>query len=462
MLNLNHPLDDLQGAEYNPRKIDDDAIDRLCESLTALGVCKPIIARGQTIVAGHQRTRALRKMGVTHAPVFMLAKDTTTYDEVRFNQLHNGTDLDMWGEGIRVNIPPGTEGFIEVPANDIEGDLRSRGAKIRTELCRLIGAYGRWGASVALDTGEVIHAGQYALACKMLRVPALIYVMPADKREVAIKYLSAQYGVFNYDHIKRETFVQTMAQMFRLRGGEKDNKSPTYEGLVIPYLKENPTARVLDFGCGQGDYVKKLAAEGYDIIGMEFFRRKGDAIDVDQVNRMVNTLIGRLENHGRFDVVVMDYVLNSVDSQQAEEDVLNSIDLFCKPGGMLFFSGRSRERVDDLLRHKSSASKQKMRQVEFLDKNGLTALYRKGSWFFQKFHRPEDIDRMCELRGWKKLKHNKTVIGFNIMAEKGEDVLDSDAGVASLRSEFDMVVNKEGRTLGRADDIEKAIRKCLK
>jgi hypothetical protein len=62
-LHMSYPLEGLKGADYNPRRIGDDAIERLQRSLRTIGVCKPIIARGKTIVAGHQRTRALRGMG---------------------------------------------------------------------------------------------------------------------------------------------------------------------------------------------------------------------------------------------------------------------------------------------------------------------------------------------------------------------------------------------------------------
>jgi ParB family transcriptional regulator, chromosome partitioning protein len=462
MLDLNHPLELLKGADYNPRRIDESAIDRLRHSLAVLGVCKPIIVRRNVIVAGHQRTRALRAAGVTHAPCYLLDQDTTTYDEVRFNQLHNGTDLDTGDEAVTVKLPAGASGFVSVEADDITGSLLCRGAKIRAEICRLIIAYGTWGSAVATDDGEIIHAAQYALACKQIGKPCLIYVLPSAKKGEARALLGASYGVFSYDHIERDSFVQTFAQMFRLRGTAKDNRSPTYEQLVKPWMEANPGARVLDFGCGQGDYVKALRQAGHNIIGLEFFRRKGDAIDVDQVNRMVDQVISSIRRHGRFDAIVMDYVLNSVDSQQAEEDVLNSIDALCKPGGRLFFSGRSLERVQEVLRHRQAdASRQPHRHVEFLDENGLTALYRKGSWFFQKFHGPEDVRRFMAARGWTTVREIETSIGWNVEATSGPRLTNIAAVQESLTREFDLPMNRTGRRLGRHQDILEALTPCL-
>ena len=89
----NYPLEGLRGAEYNPRQIGEAELARLRHSLDRLGVAKPIIVHGKTIVAGHQRTRSLRALGRSHAPAVVLDQITAT-DEIRFNQLHNGTDFD--------------------------------------------------------------------------------------------------------------------------------------------------------------------------------------------------------------------------------------------------------------------------------------------------------------------------------------------------------------------------------
>ena len=463
-LNLLFDLSSLRGAEYNPRRIDAGSIDRLKQSLSIIGCAKPIIARGPVIVAGHQRTRALREMGVTHAPVFILPSEASTYDEVRFNQLHNGTDLDTGDEATR--IPPQTAGgFITIPHNQIEGNTRATGASIRDEIMKLVIKYGPWGACVANTKGEIFHAAQYALACKILGKPLLVYVVSDEVETSARELLSAQYGIFSYENLPRETYIQTFAQMMRLRDGPsgKNQKSPTYEAMLIPWLAKNPSARVLDFGCGQGDYVKKLSLKGWRIQGLEFFRRKGasNSIDVAAVNGMVDALISTLKTHGRFDAVICDYVMNSVDSQQAENDVLTCLAAFCKPGGPIFFSGRRRERIEAQKDYTIKAQNRGgNRYVEFIDEDGLTALYRKGRWFYQKFHTRLDVDQICSERGWRIAARGEQSTSWQVHCWNSNSPPTEAEVRAAITREFNMKLASNGRTLNRHNETLETI-SCL-
>ncbi|EKU4728648.1 MULTISPECIES: ParB N-terminal domain-containing protein [Citrobacter] len=92
MLDLNADITPLYGAKYNPRHIDDKELELLADSIKFLGLVKPLIARGDLLVAGHQRTKVLQRLGINTAAVYKLPRETTVYDEIRFNQLHNGTD----------------------------------------------------------------------------------------------------------------------------------------------------------------------------------------------------------------------------------------------------------------------------------------------------------------------------------------------------------------------------------
>lgn len=92
MLELDYPIKDLVGADYNPREIDEESLKTLRQSIKTLGIVKPIIVSGNLIVAGHQRTKALLAAGIDKAPVYLLPENINQTDEIRFNQ----TNVIIW------------------------------------------------------------------------------------------------------------------------------------------------------------------------------------------------------------------------------------------------------------------------------------------------------------------------------------------------------------------------------
>ena len=451
IFHLNYPLDGLRGADYNPRHIGETELERLRHSLDRLGVCKPIIVHGKTIVAGHQRTRSLRALGRTHAPAVVLDKITAT-DEIRFNQLHNGTDFDAGDENCTVG-PAACEPFHfeDVHYRAITGNMRGKLATVRAEICRLVERYGNWGAATATMSGKVIHAAQYALACRAMGRPCRIFRVPDEMEDEAAKLLCAAYGRFSYGHLERKTYIQTYAQPWRLREqkhptrkGAGSGASALYATRVIPELQAGD--RILDFGCGQADHVKDMRKKGWQIFGIEFFFRDGHAIDPRTVHRMIDEVAADIEHNGLFDVVLADSVVNSVDSLEAEADVMTCLNAFCRPGGRIYFSGRPREGVDRYLDQSSAIGNG--RRVEFIDDNGFTAIFREGNWFYQKYHTREEAEALG-------LKYIGPDIRYSITAQwkvggtKTVELPIEDCR-ASIAREFDLIW-PEGRRVGRAD-----------
>lgn len=459
---LDFDITSLKGADYNPRRIDDATFAKLRESVRGIGCVKPIIARGRVIVAGHQRTKALLAEGITTAPVFLLGSDASTYDEIRFNQLHNGTDLDYGNEGVYLSASiPMETGWRTVSPDSIkqrQGGSK-KGAKVRNEILRLITRHGEWGGCVANTRGEIFHAAQYAMSCRTIGATCLVYIISDDQELEARKALSAQYGVFSYDHLPKQTFIQTLAQLSRLSGDEKANLSPTYEQLIIPWLVKHPKARVLDFGCGKGDYVARLKKAGYNITGLEFFRRAAheNKIDVVAVNHMVDDVCRQLRTYGLFDAVVCDYVLNSVDSVQAEDDVVTCVSGLCREKGTVWLSGRRREQLDDSLRSEVSVNRRVKRNIEFLDEHGFSGLYRTGRWFYQKFHTKKEVGALMVRHGITVTTHAEQHVSWQIEGRTFHQHY-QEAVEQSLSREFNMPLNDAGRRLGRNDDVIKSYR----
>ena len=390
---LDYDITKLESAKYNPRQISDSQTEKLRGSISKLGIVKPLIVNKNLLVAGHQRTKALLLLGITIAPVYLLEGQLNIYDEIRFNQLHNGSDLDSGEENCNLNTEL-TLGFQTIETKALEANFRSKFAVLRREICQLILKYGSWGSVVATVSGKVIHAAQYAMAAKLMNVKLTVFVVPDDRAEEYQYYLNSRYGVFDYGHLPKNTYIQSFAQLYRLRG-DNSFKSILYEKYVVPQLEQNRSVRILDFGSGQGDYAKQLRSQGFDIVDVEFFRRerKRQVIDIKAVHRMIDILLDSISKNGMFDIVVSDFVLNSVDSCKAEESVVTLLNYFCKTDGLIFISGRSIREVQYSLN--STVRANRRRGIEFLDDNGFSGFYRKGEWFYQKFHTKEQLIKLA-------------------------------------------------------------------
>ena len=240
---------------------------------------------------------------------------------------------------------------------------------------------------------------------------------------------------------------------------------------MLPLLA--PGMRVLDFGAGQMDYVRRLQAtrhrHGADVIGVEFYYRTGRRLDVAQVQRDISALCRALETRGRFDLVVCDSVLNSVDSLQAEADVLTCLAALCRPGGTVVFSGRSREAVQYKEERQTTNTDPDTRYVHFLDADGFSAMYANGVWRYQKFH---------DLPGVSALARDHFGDDFRVFTSEGTPakapLRDSGWGVVArnrrdrpaedclpaLAREFDLPL-PGGKSIGRADDIRRAFAAAL-
>jgi ParB family chromosome partitioning protein len=300
MFEERHPIDRLKPAAYNPRRISAEEFAKLRESVRALGVVKPVIVSEGTIIAGHQRTKAMRAEGYDNTPVHLLGPVSLT-EEIRFNQIHNGSDLDESDE-LGVSVPVLSPGWhVLKPSQVTVANPLARGAVRRKEMLRLLAKHGPWGGAVALDDGRVISSADYAACCVQLGLPVHVRIIPAALEATARACLSASYGVYSYDHLPRTTWAQALAQMNRLNGGGlRELRSRTYDHAVLPHVTKRE--RILDFGAGKMAYVKRLSAAGYQIRGLEFYLQRDGKIAYGEVQRHIDRVLEELPRplrHGR-------------------------------------------------------------------------------------------------------------------------------------------------------------------
>lgn len=441
-------IDEIVPAEYNPRIINDKEFELLKNSIKDLGIIVPIIINetNNIIIAGHQRARTLKALNFKEVPIIKV-KDISLGDEMKLNQLHNGIDKEPSKRPIVERIED--SGFIIVKHNDFTV-FDSVPVYVR-EICNLIIKYGNI-LSCVICNGEVIMGGNYVKACKLLGYNVNAYILNAELKEKALKYLYSSYGKYNYHKIEKNTYIQGLAQLHRnptRNDGKKAFKSQLYENYVIPYLKQNESHSVLDFGSGKGAYVNLLSNE-FDIMGLEFFNNNGFSIDVEKGNKMIDELLNKLTVINGYDTIVCDSVLNSVDSHEAEEHILSCLNLFLKMNGKLFISGRSLDSMNkDTLRKRDTTTTKRF--IEFTDDRGLTSNYRKGQWYFQKFHSKDEIRNNLSKAGFEIESEKWANRGFYIVAKKSES-LTKEKYINAINFEFNLPL-PNGEKYGRNVDV---------
>lgn len=327
-------LDKITPAPYNPRRIKPEQFENLQESIRKIGFVVPILINRRTniIIAGHQRSKSAKAVGMTEVPAIFV-DGLVDGDEIKFNQMHNGTENKADAEIILTKEYP-LETFLTVPHEDFEIDKEPLAMTLVREMCKLLLKYGNT-LSTVICRRRAVFAREYVYACRLLNIPVNLYICSDDKWDDIQHYFNDDYGEYSYDSIKRNTYVQGLAQLNRVTEKTKTDRrqqgSVLYNTLVMPYMATlaGRNADVLDFGCGKAAYINKLARQ-FNAIGIEFYNHNGSSINVSKGNRMIDDLIEQVKKSPQFDVVVCDSVLNSVDSVQAENSVMTCLNLFAK------------------------------------------------------------------------------------------------------------------------------------
>lgn len=452
-------LSAVKPADYNPRKISDEGFENLKTSLKTLGVIKPILvnADNHVLIAGHQRTRAMQEVGITECMAFIL-HGVKHHDECRFNQFHNLCEYEVSKDAPVIKITQPLEyGINIIEPKNMKVINAGNFASLNKQLAELVSKFGEFGLPISDKSGNIEISSAYALACRNVGIKMHCLVMPDEKIELAKYYLSKDYGEFCYDGLERHTYMQALAQMNRLRQTKRKTlHSRLYERLVIPFItkQENKALRGLDFGAGHYDYAKMLQSRGYNIHAIDpYHRENGADLSVGLNTRAFLKVCSDLDTHGQYDVVVCDSVLNSIDNIQSWYDVIFTCSALLKMGGHLFISGRPKTDRTDKVRCKVKTACKK-NEMYFLDGDGLSANYRSGTWFFQKFDDDNQLKLIEQIVGVK-IGGYKYAMGYGLHLQKTKE-LPLEKVLPSIMREFDMPL-PQGRSYGLQEQIKQSI-----
>lgn len=416
-------ISDLEPAKYNPRLLDDYAFENLKRSIKVNGFIVPVIvnASNNTIIAGHQRTKAAKAIGLESVPAYFI-DNITIQDEMLFNQLHNGTDTSKNAIAKTSTTKTGMQII-----NSSEIACISYDPHIVNIMSKLAIKYGNVFHAVFND-GICIYGANYCKVAELLNIDINATVLNGLKSP---ELLSIEYGKFYYDHLPKNTYVQCLAQLSRStekKEGKQQRRSVLYEEMVLSdYTQEKS---ILDFGCGYGAYITTLGANAY---GIEFYNQVSKKyVNAAKTKEQAAMIFSKIKSSGLFDIAVCDSVLNSVDSVKAEQSVMGTLNALLKLNGTLYISGRSIECTNRIDQRVSTVTDSK---IEFLDDNNFTAKFRQGQWYYQHFHRKTDIKPLLESNGFKLQQLHYTRSTWRAMAIKTTE-LDSTTKTEAIKFEF--------------------------
>ena len=165
-----------------------NSFKKLKQSIRKFGIIKPLIINGDNnvLIAGHQRTKALQDLRIEYASVIKL-QNIAKSDEIMFNLFHNSIETNGSKVGLSIvsNIPFGYS-FVDFHFINLRKNSNPITVK---EISKLIIKYGTWGSVICDENGIIITNSEYAIACKLLEKPLLVYKMKNNEIANLKKYL---------------------------------------------------------------------------------------------------------------------------------------------------------------------------------------------------------------------------------------------------------------------------------
>jgi DNA modification methylase len=169
------PIDELRPDPANPRRIGEEELDALERSIRQFGFVQPVVARREdrTVIGGHQRLVAARRLGLTSVPVIWL---DIGVEQARLLGLTLNKISGTWDEALlarllaELQMVPDLDlslsGFGDDEIKELLRSLETREKRERTEAFDLDEALEEARrAPLRAKLGEIWQLGEHRLGC---------------------------------------------------------------------------------------------------------------------------------------------------------------------------------------------------------------------------------------------------------------------------------------------------------
>jgi DNA modification methylase len=199
-------IDSLKPDPANPRRISETELESLTRSIREFGFVEPVLVRKQdrTVIGGHQRLTAARKLGLTHAPVIYLdvSIEQAKLLNVALNRISGEFDNELLAR-LLADLPDTADltlsGFAQDELDTLLKSLDVRAKRDKPESFDVDAALEAARAATRAQRGDLWAIGDHRLligdACDTAAVQRLL-----DGRKAAMCFTDPPYNVSLGDH----------------------------------------------------------------------------------------------------------------------------------------------------------------------------------------------------------------------------------------------------------------------
>lgn len=196
-------IDDLRPDAANPRRITDDELESLTRSVRQFGFVQPVVARREdrTVIGGHQRLVAARRLGLEHVPVIWL---DASVEQARVLGLALNKISGSWDEQLLARLLADLQtdadldlslsGFDDDEIRDLLRSLETREKRERQESFDLADALEEARRAPRAKVGEIWQLGDHRLLCGDATDPVAVSRLLGDAKPTLLA-TDPPYGV---------------------------------------------------------------------------------------------------------------------------------------------------------------------------------------------------------------------------------------------------------------------------
>jgi DNA modification methylase len=168
------PIDELKPDPANPRRIPQAELEALTRSIAEFGFCDPVLARAEdhSVIGGHQRLLAARKLGLKTVPVIFLdiPSEKARLLNVALNKISGDFDQELLARlladlGTAPDLDLTLSGFEEKEIKQLLKGLEAREKRERPEAFDLDAALRSAYENPRAQRGDLFRLGEHRVLC---------------------------------------------------------------------------------------------------------------------------------------------------------------------------------------------------------------------------------------------------------------------------------------------------------